>query len=169
VQDEKGRISDWIVKNFEQLRKIAQEVGSANLPANELEDIAQSAVARLLQAARRGERILDPAAFLYSTIHFLIKDGYRKRHRLVTALQSLSAHRLSETRLINWDQVARVVKALDRLPRKQSDALRLFYLEGRSSREVAQAMKVSEAYARKLVSRARSRLQRLLGSKDGRR
>jgi len=61
-------------------------------------------------------------------------------------------------------QLARVMRAIDRLPEGQRDVLRLAFLEGRSYPEIAEALDISEANVKTRVNRARLRLRSLARS-----
>ena len=58
-------------------------------------------------------------------------------------------------------QLARLMRAIDRLPEGQRDVLRLAFLEGRSYPEIAEALDISEANVKTRVNRARLRLRGL--------
>jgi RNA polymerase sigma-70 factor (ECF subfamily) len=58
-------------------------------------------------------------------------------------------------------QLARVMRAIDRLPEGQRDVLRLAFLEGRSYPEIAEELDISEANVKTRVNRARLRLRGL--------
>jgi RNA polymerase sigma-70 factor (ECF subfamily) len=61
-------------------------------------------------------------------------------------------------------ELARLMRAIERLPKGQRDVLRLAFLEGRSYPEIAAALDISEANVKTRVNRARSRL-RILAQK----
>jgi RNA polymerase sigma-70 factor (ECF subfamily) len=58
-------------------------------------------------------------------------------------------------------QLARLMRAIDRLPEGQRDVLRLAFLEGRSYPEIAEELDISEANVKTRVNRARLRLRGL--------
>lgn len=58
-------------------------------------------------------------------------------------------------------ELARLMRAIDRLPEGQRDVLRLAFLEGRSYPEIAEQLDISEANVKTRVNRARSRLRTL--------
>jgi RNA polymerase sigma-70 factor (ECF subfamily) len=58
-------------------------------------------------------------------------------------------------------QLARLLRAIDRLPEGQRDVLRLAFLEGRSYPEIAEQLDISEANVKTRVNRARLRLRGL--------
>ncbi len=60
----------------------------------------------------------------------------------------------------------RMLEALSQLPEEQHTALRLRYLEGLSSKEVAQHLGKTDGAVRVMLTRAISRLQSLLGEPD---
>jgi RNA polymerase sigma-70 factor (ECF subfamily) len=65
-------------------------------------------------------------------------------------------------------ELARLVRAIERLPEGHRDVLRLAFFEGCSYPEIAERLDISEANVKTRVNRARSRLRNLtrLGSED---
>jgi RNA polymerase sigma-70 factor, ECF subfamily len=65
-------------------------------------------------------------------------------------------------------ELARLVRAIERLPEGHRDVLRLAFLEGCSYPEIAERLDISEANVKTRVNRARSRLRNLtrFGSED---
>jgi len=61
-------------------------------------------------------------------------------------------------------ELARLMRAIERLPEGQRDVLRLAFLEGRTYPEIAEELDISEANVKTRVNRARSRL-RILAQK----
>jgi RNA polymerase sigma-70 factor (ECF subfamily) len=60
----------------------------------------------------------------------------------------------------------RLLEALASLPQDQRDALRLRYVEGLPSKEIAQRLGKSDGSVRVMLTRALSRLQQILGPDD---
>jgi RNA polymerase sigma-70 factor (ECF subfamily) len=61
-------------------------------------------------------------------------------------------------------ELARLVRAIERLPEGHRDVLRLAFLEGCSYPEIAERLDISEANVKTRVNRARSRLRNLTRS-----
>ena len=61
---------------------------------------------------------------------------------------------------------ARLFEALATLPADQRDALRLRYLEGLSSKEIAARLGKSDGAVRVMLTRSLDRLQHILGPDD---
>lgn len=59
-------------------------------------------------------------------------------------------------------EVRRLLHALELLPRRQREVLRLAFLEGRSYQEIARTLDISEGNVKTRVNRARARLRTLL-------
>ena len=59
------------------------------------------------------------------------------------------------------DQLARLLRTIERLPEGQRDVLRLAFVEGHSYQEIAQQLGISEGNVKTRVNRARSRLRNL--------
>ncbi len=156
-------IREWIEQNYRDFDGIARKLGTGKLSSEVLEDIAQAAAARLLAATGRGEVVGKPRAFLYATIGFLIKDHFRKSRRFAVAVESMRNRRPVDPAAYDWDKLSLVVRAIDRLPKKQAEAIRLFYIEGRRLSEIADVLDTNTVHAKKLVSRARSNIRKHLG------
>ena len=60
----------------------------------------------------------------------------------------------------------RLLEALAALPQEQRDALRLRYIEGLPSKEIAERLGKSDGSVRVMLTRALSRLQQILGPDD---
>ena len=60
----------------------------------------------------------------------------------------------------------RLLQALNTLPEDQREALRLRYLEGLPSKEIAERMGKTDGSVRVMLTRALSRLQQILGTED---
>jgi RNA polymerase sigma-70 factor (ECF subfamily) len=61
-------------------------------------------------------------------------------------------------------ELARLIRAIDRLPEGHRDVLRLAFLEGCSYPEIAERLDISEANVKTRVNRARTRLRNLTRS-----
>jgi RNA polymerase sigma factor (sigma-70 family) len=92
----------------------------------------------------------------------------RARHRLGMPERDVSDEdyeRIEE--LIDFEQVGRAIaKAFSVLSEDQREAMTLRVIEGRTYREVAEALRVTEETARARVSRGLKRLTRMLDAND---
>ena len=121
------------------------------------EDIAQEALARADRHWSRISRYERPGAWLRRvTLNLAISHRRRLRSELRAKLRfgaaaetSLSAPALEDEEV--WDAVAA-------LPAKQRAAVSLYYLEDRSTADIADILEISEATARVHLHRGRSAL-----------
>ena len=107
--------------------------------------------------------------WLYAVAGFLARTEFRRAGRLRSVLSRLSttqdvgdhADRVAEQ--VDQDRgLSRVLRAVDRLPRSEQEAVRLCLLGEVSTADAAEVLGLSEVSVRSRLSRARSRLRELL-------
>jgi RNA polymerase sigma factor (sigma-70 family) len=130
------------------------------------EDATQAVFAILARRARSisGQTVL--AGWLYQTARYvsantLRMESYRRRREMAAARQARNRSTSSAADLSEIDD------ALERLSPQERNAILLHYIEGRSHREVGNALGVSEEAARKRISRALERLRQHLTRAGG--
>lgn len=133
------------------------------------EDIAQESLAALIQRWRHRGPPESPAAFVFAVARR--RAGRRLfRRRLLVPLDLLSRHagngRDPEARLIETTAGLLLVRSLDRLPRKDRQALLLAAAGEVSTREGAIALGISESAFKMRIHRARLRLTSLMEEHD---
>lgn len=140
-------------------------VGLAGLlGADDPEDVAQEAFARLHGRARALRRPETAPAYLRSTVCNLTRN--RRRHlRLARLRQPPPPEPAAAAELVVLDREEHreLAGALDRLSRRQREALVLRYWLDLADHEVAEAMGVSPGSAKTHIRRGLAALQRALG------
>src|SRR5688572_5110080 len=104
-----------------------------------------------------------------------LKREYRHRRRRQALLESMSGqeptampeHSATEGReSAEWEMIAPLLDgALDRLRRRDRDAVLLRFMQGKSHREVGEAIGITEEAARKRIGRALARLREFFVAK----
>jgi RNA polymerase sigma factor (sigma-70 family) len=129
------------------------------------EDATQAVFAILARRARSitGQTIL--AGWLYQTARYvsantLRMESYRRRREVAAA-------RRARNRSTPGADLSEIDDALERLSPQERNAILLYYIEGRSHREVGNALGISEEAARKRISRALERLRQYLSPTGG--
>lgn len=147
---------DIIETLYVPLRRYAAVVGSADVDPD---DLVQEASSRVL---RRGplRRLSDPGAYLRRTIANLASNERRRLGRLREVLP-----RLAVGDAVEDVSVSGVSELLQLAPRARA-VLFLSAVEGYSFKEVGDLVGCTEATARKIASRARRKLRKLMSSEE---
>ncbi|MBC6457829.1 sigma-70 family RNA polymerase sigma factor [Actinomadura sp. HBU206391] len=138
---------------------------AALLGADDPEDVAQEAFARL---HRRQRKLRDPQAalpYLRATVCNLVRN--RHRHLRVARLRAPAVQQEAsseQTALLHEDH-REVLAALAQLPARQREALTLRYWHDLSEQEIAEAMGVSTGTVKTHTSRGIAALTRTLEEK----
>ena len=143
-------------------RYLARLVGEPESAA----DLAQEAFVRLFQ---RGSMPDDPAAWLVSVAHNLLRNERQQIARRLRLLELRAEEiapnepaRAADTTLETRELRANVRRALDALPERERQMLLLRY-EGFSYREIAHALAINEASVGTLLARAKTAFRDALG------
>ena len=131
------------------------------LPAGGAEDVVQQTFLSAWSALRLGCEVRDLRPWLHSIAHNHAlnarkRSGYMTEQPLPAAF---SGPDTPETVHERRTAVRRVLAALSILPAKQRDILVATAVQGRSSREIGEAMNLSEGAVRQLAHRARATLR----------
>jgi RNA polymerase sigma factor (sigma-70 family) len=143
------------------VRYLARLVGEPESAA----DLAQEAFVRLFQ---RGSMPDDPAAWLVSVAHNLLRNERQQIARRLRLLQQRgeelapSESGAADAALDARELRANVRRALDALPERERQMLLLRY-EGFSYREIAHALAINEASVGTLLARAKTAFRDALG------
>ncbi len=137
----------------------------------EASDLVQRAFLGCLEAVRAGRVVDNPRAFLYRVARHEIYDYWRARRRdqerFDPHVSSLRDMATSPTSHVARDQrQRRVLAVIEALPLEAQLALELYYWEGLSMREVAEALGVSRTAALSRVHRARAQVRAQLDAVD---
>lgn len=132
------------------------------------EDITQDI---FVAAARqtRSTSVVPPPAWLYQTGRNRLIDHWRRQARTEKKLRLVAGGRSDAPTEDPAEAVVsgrRVAAALGELPTAQQAALLLRYLEGYSTKEVAEALDRSLKATESLLARARQRLEKTYGEQD---
>jgi RNA polymerase sigma factor (sigma-70 family) len=103
--------------------------------------------------------------WLYQTTHHLLGNKYRKRARDARLMERLQREAEREQGG-QVDAQTELLVAFAQLNHREQEVLRLTYWENLSAAEIALVLKVSEQAVWKRVSRAKSRLQSILGAQN---
>ncbi len=176
-------------RRLQLLAYIERRLGTALRRKLEPDDLLQEVSAeaiRALPTAALGDR--DPFGWLCQIAEYRIIDAHRRffgsqkraagRELSLDApagdssqgglIHLLAASFTSASQAFSRDQrEMRMLAALDQLPSDHREALRLRYLEGLPSKEIAQRLKKSDGAVRVLLTRSLAKLQAMLDETDG--
>ena len=132
------------------------------------EDVTQAVFMALARSAAQlaGRPVL--AGWLHRTAQNLAANTVRSevRHRLHAQESAAMNELLGPEPESNWDKVAPYLDAaLEELGQADREALLLRYFQGKSAREIAQTLRVSEPAAQKRINRAVERLRAIFARK----
>ena len=184
-QHDAAALAEYVESNKQKLLgALERKVGSGLRRKLDLEDILQETLARALKDLASmdfGEQ--DPSGWLYQVMDRQIVDlhrfhfGAQKRDaaREVSADAPMSsegnafadmliASMTSPSAAVSRDiRLQRVYQAMSTLSEEMQQAIRLRYLENRSSQEIAKTLGKSDVATRVLLSRAIKKLQSAFG------
>ena len=121
------------------------------------EDVTQTTFVNALRALERGEQPRKPANWLITIAHNLIRQRFRQqqsRPRQVELDRDLPTLEADD----EGPSIEDLVRALQRIPETQREALVLREMEGRSYKEISAILDVSETALESLIFRARRSL-----------
>jgi len=131
---------------------------------DEAEDAVQEALARLWRAVDRGDEITTPRAWLIAVSLNLVRSRRRRARRYEQLLRLVPPPELPTAR--DGADALAVRAALARLPRRQREAVVLFYWLDLSVDESARAMGTSAGMVKNALFRARKSLATWLSDHD---
>jgi len=136
----------------------------------EAEDVVQETFVRVLEGRARLAEVRELRPWLVRIAWNLALDRKRRTTPVqmdeVVGASLISRERPADEAVAEARQLARVLAAVDRLPRAERDVLLLSAMEELSTAEVAAVLKRSESSVRSLMFRARAHLQQRLGDED---
>jgi RNA polymerase sigma-70 factor, ECF subfamily len=144
--------------------------------ANDAEDVVQETFLRVLKNQRKLASIENPRIWLVRIAWNLALD--RKRRLRATPLfeeaeeilnNRPSADSSAEINMGAAQGCARILRMIDKLPRKEQEVLRLSALEELGTPEIAAILKTTESSVRSCLFRARQRLRERMEREERRR
>jgi len=124
------------------------------------EDVTHDVFIKLLEHLPRLERLDDIGGWLYRVTTNLALSRLRQRRSVRMALRRLfspserEAQVSTDLLLMQREQAARAMATLRALPPRERVVLCMKVLDGKSQREIADALSMSEGFVSKLVARA---------------
>ena len=122
------------------------------------EDLAQEALARALDAVRRGRTIEDLAPYVRVTAFNLGRNRWRRIWRERSALAHVGNWPQTGDATSEVDDSVDIRAAIEGLSRREREAVALFYQLDLSVTETATAMGISSGTVKTLLSRARAQM-----------
>jgi RNA polymerase sigma factor (sigma-70 family) len=120
------------------------------------EDVTQTTFVNALRALERGEQPRDPSNWLLVIAHNIVRQRWRQAAARPTEVEL--DHDVAEASVEPDVELDELVRALQRIPPAQREALVMRELEGRSYREISELLGLSTAALETLLFRARRSL-----------
>ncbi len=145
--------------------KLRRRIRSVQL----IEDIRQETLLRVLASIRAGE-IKHPerlGAFVNSVCNNVLREMVRGEERRPGPDLAAESREDIESAILGKEQRELVAAALDELPLRDREVLRLVLFEARDRREVCRMLGVDAAHLRVLLHRALARVRELIAKRSG--
>lgn len=138
------------------MSKVTSILGSifSDLPHEDLEDAAQEAALRTLEASG----VANKEAFQVTTAKNLLRNKIRDEHTI--SIETVAEEELIYDETFETDLRLDVQRALSKFSLKERDILFLHFSEGLSIREIAREKSVPWETIRDFITRARKQLRR---------
>jgi len=124
-------------------------------------DAVQEAFVKAHLHWRRVQRYDDPVGWIRRVAINKLRDENRRQGRKDRAVERLQGEIRSEG--VQWSDGADAAALLAELPRQQRLAIALFYVEGLSVAEVAEALEITDGAVRFHLHQGRARLRGVVG------
>jgi RNA polymerase sigma factor (sigma-70 family) len=121
------------------------------------EDVTQTTFVNAFRALERGERPRKPSNWLITITHNIMRQRFRQQQARPTEVE-LVREVAQEQAESNGPSMEELVRALQRIPPNQREALVLRELEGRSYNEIAETLNLTKSALETLLFRARRSL-----------
>ncbi len=121
------------------------------------EDVTQTTFINALRALERGERPRKPSNWLITITHNIMRQRFRQQQTRPAEVE-LVRDVAQEHEESNGPSMEELVRALQRIPPSQREALVLRELEGRSYDEIAETLNLTKSALETLLFRARRSL-----------
>ncbi|MBO4268998.1 MAG: sigma-70 family RNA polymerase sigma factor [Bacteroidaceae bacterium] len=125
------------------------------------EDAVQDLFLKLWSGRDRLDTVVNFNAYCTTLMKNLCIDRIRKETRMQTvpAETGFAENRMTEDEVIGRETLERVLKAIDRLPRRQQEVIRMYVFEEMSYNEISEKTGMSNLTLRVLLSNARKSLR----------
>lgn len=156
-------IGEWISEHLSDIESLAKAIGSRRVDPSLIEDLIQSAMVRLLQAAQSNP-IRNPRAFLQVTIEGLLHDHFRKQRKEVRLVVFLRQKELDERQVESYDdsRLQQVERVRNNFSSSDLQLLSL-HLMGAPAKEIAERTGITPENARQRLSRLLRKARTILG------
>ncbi len=134
----------------------------------ETEDLVQEAVLKTLEGFDRIKEESKTLGYMIGIVQNLVRNQ-KRRQKFRGDWEELVLEKL-ESKTQNPEialDIQYLLKAMNQLPEKQSEAITLFEISGFSIREIAEIQGSSEGATKTRLSRGRKKLTQLLSEKSG--
>jgi RNA polymerase sigma-70 factor (ECF subfamily) len=121
------------------------------------EDVTQTTFVNALRAFERGERPRKPSNWLITITHNIVRQRFRQQQARPTEVE-LDRDVAQEPADNSGPSMGELVRALQRIPQSQREALVMRELEGRPYSEISQILELSTSALETLLFRARRSL-----------
>lgn len=121
------------------------------------EDVTQTTFVNALRALERGERPRKPSNWLITITHNIVRQRFRQQQARPAEV-ALDRDVAQEPHESSGPSLEELVRALQRIPQSQREALVMRELEGRSYSEISQILDLSTGALETLLFRARRSL-----------
>src|SRR3954452_22462959 len=124
---------------------------------SDAEDVTQTTFMNALRALERGERPRKPSNWLITIAHNIVRQRFRQQQARPAEVELI--REIAEApRESDGPSMEELVRALQRIPPSQREALVLRELEGRSYDEIAETLNLTKSALENLLFRARRSL-----------
>lgn len=153
-----------LIEQIPRLRRYARALLGDPAQADEL---VQETLARALARLDRWQPGTDLRAWLFTLMHHLQVDRWRRHRRESAALEQASGPDSVPDAGPAAVQVGELERALARLPAEQREVLLLIGLEGLAYRQVAEVLGIPQGTVMSRLHRAREALRAALDGRPG--
>lgn len=170
TESEQAQIEKIFYEAFESYSDVLFQFCSFKIADREqAKDLVQKAFERFWLSLKKGNEIVNPRAYLYKTLKFLIIDEYRSKKKTISleALQedgyepSVESEEGNVRSKMEFERLREVMK---KLPPKYEEVLLLRYVNELSLKEVAALLKVRDNVVSVRLNRAVKQLEQLIQS-----
>lgn len=164
AQQDPARFADLYEINFERVyayavRRVRDRAEAEDLTA----EVFHQALANLKRFEWRG---IPFAAWLFRIAANLISDRWQRSGREITDEETIDAAQVSPAEIEEVERRATLFKLVDTLPAEQKNVVVLRFVEQKSIKEVARAIRKTEGAVKQLQFRALSNLRARMEGAD---